>query len=54
MSHLDEVRSSVDAVIEQGIIAPMNELLIALSDDADLSRDERYCLLYNLRAHETS
>ncbi|SUB71621.1 Protein of uncharacterised function (DUF2526) [Pluralibacter gergoviae] len=49
MSHLDEVRSSVDAVIEQGIIAPMNELLIALSDDADLSREERYVQQQRLR-----
>ena len=49
MSHLDEVNSSVDAAIEQGIIAPMNELLIALSDDADLSRDERYAQQQRLR-----
>ncbi|ENC4619345.1 TPA: DUF2526 family protein [Escherichia coli] len=35
MSHLDEVIARVDAAIEESVIAHMNELLIALSDDAD-------------------
>lgn len=38
MSHLDEVIARVDAAIEESVIAHMNELLIALSDDAELSR----------------
>ena len=42
MSHLDEVIKRVDATIAQDVIAPMNELLIELSDDAQLSREERY------------
>ena len=45
MSHLDEVIARVDAAIEESVIAHMNELLIALSDDAELSREDR-CLLY--------
>lgn len=49
MSHLDDVNSSVDAAIERGLIAPMNELLIALSNDTDLSRDERYAQQQRLR-----
>lgn len=40
MSHLDEVIARVDAAIEESVIAHMNELLIALSDDAELSREE--------------
>ena len=36
MSHLDEVIARVDAAIEESVIAHMNELLIALSDDAEL------------------
>ena len=39
MSHLDEVIARVDAAIEESVIAHMNELLIALSDDAELSRE---------------
>ena len=42
MSHLDEVIARVDAAIEESVIAHMNELLIALSDDAELSREDRY------------
>ncbi|WP_417642477.1 DUF2526 family protein [Enterobacter kobei] len=42
MSHLDEVIARVDATIEENVIAHMNELLIALSDDAELSREARY------------
>ena len=44
MSHLDEVIARVDAAIEESVIAHMNELLIALSDDAELSREDRYTL----------
>ena len=49
MSHLDEVIARVDAAIEESVIAHMNELLIALSDDAELSREERYTQQQRLR-----
>lgn len=49
MSHLDEVIARVDAAIEESVIAHMNELLIALSDDAELSREDRYTLQQRLR-----
>ena len=49
MSHLDEVVTRVDATIEQGVITAMNELLIALSVDAWLSREERYTQQQRLR-----
>ena len=42
MAHLDDVIARVDAAIAEGVITHMNELLVALSDDAELSRDERY------------
>ena len=42
MSHLEEVSGQVDAAIAAGVITGMNELLIVLSDDAVLSREERY------------
>ncbi|PMC12272.1 DUF2526 domain-containing protein, partial [Klebsiella aerogenes] len=32
-----------------GVIAPMNELLIALSDDVELGREERYTQQQRLR-----
>lgn len=49
MTHLDEVIQQVDATIEGGVIAPMNQLLIALSDDTALSREERYVQQQRLR-----
>lgn len=49
MSHLDEVIARVDAAIEESVIAHMNELLIALSDDAELSREDRYTQQQRLR-----
>lgn len=49
MSHLDDVIARVDATIEEGVITHMNELLIALSDDAELSREERYTEQQRLR-----
>ncbi|WP_318377449.1 DUF2526 family protein [Enterobacter sp.] len=49
MSHLDEVIARVDATIDENVIAHMNELLIALSDDAELSREERYQQQQRLR-----
>lgn len=49
MSHLDEVVARVDAAIEQSVITGMNELLVELSDDAALSREERYAQQQRLR-----
>lgn len=49
MLHLNEVTARVDAAIEESVIAHMNELLIALSDDADLSREDRYAQQQRLR-----
>lgn len=49
MSHLDEVVARVDATIAEGVISHMNELLIALSDDAGLGREERYMQQQRLR-----
>lgn len=48
MAHLDEVIVKVDDTLAEGVIAHMNELLIALSDDAQLSR-ERYIQQQRLR-----
>ena len=44
MSHLDEVIARVDAAIEESVIAH-----IALSDDAELSREDRYTQQQRLR-----
>ncbi|MDN8598573.1 YdcY family protein [Citrobacter enshiensis] len=49
MSHLDEVSSRVDAAIKKGVISHMNELLVVLSDDGELSREERYTQQQRLR-----
>lgn len=49
MSHPDEVSARVDAAIEESVITHMNELLIALSDDAEPSREDRYTQQQRLR-----
>ena len=49
MAHLDEVIVKVDDTLAEGVITHMNELLIALSDDAQLSREERYTQQQRLR-----
>lgn len=49
MAHLDEVIARVAATINENVIEHMNELLIALSDDAQLSREERYTQQQRLR-----
>ena len=49
MAHLYEVIVKVDDILAEGVIAHMNELLIALSDDAQLSREERYTQQQRLR-----
>ncbi|HEH9130800.1 TPA: DUF2526 family protein [Salmonella enterica] len=48
MSHLEEVSARVDAAIAESVIAHMNELLIALSDDA-VRREDRYVQQQRLR-----
>lgn len=50
MPHLEEVIARVDAAIEESVITHMNELLVALSDDAELSREVRYEQQQRLRA----
>lgn len=49
MSHLEEVIARVDAALNENVIAHMNELLIDLSEDAQLSREERYTQQQRLR-----
>ncbi|WP_034455632.1 DUF2526 family protein [Buttiauxella noackiae] len=49
MAHLEDVIARVDAAIAENVIEHMNELLIALSDDAELSREERYAQQQRLR-----
>ncbi|AFM60137.1 MULTISPECIES: YdcY family protein [Enterobacter] len=49
MSHLDEAIARVDVAIKEGVITHMNELLIELSDDAELSREARYTQQQRLR-----
>lgn len=49
MSHLDDVIARVDAAVNDSVIVQMNELLIVLSDDAELSREDRYAQQQRLR-----
>lgn len=49
MSHLNDVTARVDAAIKESVITHMNELLIELSDDAELSREDRYTQQQRLR-----
>ncbi|ADO48626.1 YdcY family protein [[Enterobacter] lignolyticus] len=49
MSHLDDVIARVDAAVDESVITHMNELLIVLSDDAELSREDRYAQQQRLR-----
>ena len=42
MSHLEDVTARVDATIAESVIAHMNELLIELSEDSELTREDRY------------
>ncbi|MRT55235.1 DUF2526 family protein [Enterobacteriaceae bacterium RIT693] len=49
MTHLADVISRVDAAIAADVITHMNELLIELSDDADLTREDRYAQQQRLR-----
>ena len=49
MSHLDEVIARVDAAVQENVITHMNELLMVLSDDAELSREDRFTQQQRLR-----
>ena len=49
MSHLNEVIARVDAALEESVISHMNELLIELSDDTELSREDRFTQQQRLR-----
>ncbi|MFP5593878.1 DUF2526 family protein [Kluyvera sp. 142486] len=49
MSHLDEVIARVDAAVQENVITHMNELLVVLSDDAELSREDRFTQQQRLR-----
>ncbi|MBW9401480.1 MULTISPECIES: YdcY family protein [unclassified Leclercia] len=49
MSHLEDVTARVDATIAESVIAHMNELLIELSEDSELSREDRYTQQQRLR-----
>ena len=49
MSDLDEMTQRVEAVIQKGVIAPMNMLLVELGEDAGLSQETRYALQQKLR-----
>lgn len=42
MLYLDEVIVCVDVAIEESVIVYMNELLIVLSDDVELSWEDCY------------
>ena len=49
MSHLEEVIARVDAAVTESVIVHMNELLVELSEDTELSRDDRYTQQQRLR-----
>jgi hypothetical protein len=49
MAHLEDVIARVDAAMVENVIEHMNELLIALSDDTELSREDRYTQQQRLR-----
>lgn len=50
MSHLETVIARVDSALEESVITHMNELLVELSDDAQLSREERFEQQQRLRS----
>ncbi|SMG31802.1 DUF2526 family protein [Cedecea sp. NFIX57] len=49
MTHLADVINRVDDAIAKDIIIPMNELLVELSADAALTREDRYAQQQRLR-----
>ena len=42
MAHTDDVIKAVNDVIERNVIREMNILLCELSDDSELTREDRY------------
>lgn len=49
MAHLDDIIQQVNETLDRHIITEMNTLLIALSDDAHLTREDRYAQQQRLR-----
>lgn len=49
MAHLDNIIQQVDETLERHVIIEMNTLLIALSDDQQLTREDRYVQQQRLR-----
>ncbi len=49
MAHLDDIIQQVDETLARHIIVEMNTLLIALSDDEQLTREDRYTQQQRLR-----
>ncbi|BDH45961.1 hypothetical protein TUM12370_20050 [Salmonella enterica subsp. enterica serovar Choleraesuis] len=49
MSHFEQVTARVDSAIAASVITGMNELLVELSDDTELSREQRYQQQQRLR-----
>ncbi|MEW7315063.1 DUF2526 family protein [Buttiauxella gaviniae] len=49
MAHLEDVTARVDATIAENVIEHMNVLLIELSDDTELTREDRYTQQQRLR-----
>ncbi|MDQ0631600.1 DUF2526 family protein [Pantoea agglomerans] len=49
MKHLDEVLKTVDEAIRNNVIHDMNVLLCELSDDHQLTREERFTQQQRLR-----
>lgn len=49
MAHLEDVTARVDATIGENVIEHMNQLLIELSDDTELTREDRYAQQQRLR-----
>ena len=49
MNHREEVNRAVEAALANNVIREMNTLLCALSEDPELSREERYSQQQRLR-----
>jgi len=49
MNHREEVNRAVEAALANNVIREMNMLLCELSEDSELSREERYTQQQRLR-----
>jgi len=49
MNHREEVNRAVEAALANNVIREMNTLLCTLSEDPELSREERYSQQQRLR-----